>query len=93
MNEKVLICFRIFPCLEEFNRVPVIIISMIYVQYFWMAYVWTVIKGKLFILMQIKYKYLALFTCYMQPLPWKTEPAPILCVENSVVFANLSQSV
>ena len=28
---------------------------MIYEQYFWMRYVWTVIKGKLFILMWIKY--------------------------------------
>ena len=52
---KVLTCLRIFPSSEEFNRVPIIVISIIFEQYFWMTYAWTAIKGKLFILMWIKY--------------------------------------
>ena len=55
ITEKVLTCLGIFPSPKEFNRVPIIVIYMIYEQCFWMGYVWTVIKGKLFILMLIKY--------------------------------------
>ena len=51
ITKKVLTCLRIFPSSEEFNRVPIIVISIIFEQYFWMTYAWTAIKGKLFILM------------------------------------------
>ena len=55
ITKKVLTYLRVFPSSEEFSRVPIIVISAIFEQYFWMTYAWTVIKGKFFILMWIKY--------------------------------------
>ena len=81
--EQFLTCLRIFPSSEEFNKALIIVISMIYEQYFQMAYVWTVERYSFYCGQNISskdmaVKCLALFICYMQPLPQKTEPAPIL---------------